>query len=305
MLRRPSDLFSNHTKLLVVSATAALAAGYFAPGYFARGYFALGRSDQSGEVAGTQQLTVDVPTLEFLPSRQSEAPSAKARVFAVEGQAEPEVQSASPEQSGRLKIRPSESGVDAGPPLPETGKQLFAASRSDPTCFPSASAVRQNHPGQWPSWTLRAPGHEGTKCWYSTSRTIIGDEAASAKALRSRIEPSVWLRRHRCRWRCAWDIKPAGSGIDAGPPLPESGKQLFAVSGHDATCFPSASAVRQNNPGGWPFWTLRAPGHDGTKCWYAVTQTTADDHSSEMVSRKEAAGTTEKLGSPTALFGVQ
>jgi len=169
LLRRPSDLFSNHTKLLIASATA-LAAGYLAPGYLAPGYLALGRSDQSGEVAATQQLTVDVPTLEFLPLRQSEAPSAKARVPAVEGQAAPEVQSASPEQSGRLEIRPTESGVDARPPLPETGKQLFAASRSEPTCFRSASAVRQNNPGQWPSWTLRAPGHEGSKCWYSTSR---------------------------------------------------------------------------------------------------------------------------------------
>src|SRR5262249_11710526 len=93
------------------------------------------------------------------------------------------------------------------------------------------------------------------------------------------------------------DIKPAESGIDAGPPpaLPESGKQLFAAGGHDSACFPSASAVRQNNPGGWPSWTLRAPGHEGTKCWYAVTRTTANDHSSEM----EAGGTTEKFGSPT------
>jgi hypothetical protein len=40
------------------------------------------------------------------------------------------------------------------------------------TCFASASAVRQSHPEAWPSWTLRALGHEGAKCWYPTSRTF-------------------------------------------------------------------------------------------------------------------------------------
>jgi hypothetical protein len=43
------------------------------------------------------------------------------------------------------------------------------------TCFASASAVRQHHPEAWPSWTLRARGHEGTKCWYPTTRTLAHD----------------------------------------------------------------------------------------------------------------------------------
>src|SRR5271169_1550374 len=43
---------------------------------------------------------------------------------------------------------------------------LFASFAGASSCLPSASAVRQEHPGSWPSWTLRAPGHEGTKCWY-------------------------------------------------------------------------------------------------------------------------------------------
>ena len=46
---------------------------------------------------------------------------------------------------------------------------------SDSTCFASASAVRRNHPEAWPSWTLRALGHEGTKCWYPTTRTLAHD----------------------------------------------------------------------------------------------------------------------------------
>ena len=38
------------------------------------------------------------------------------------------------------------------------------------TCYPSASAVRQEHPQAWPSWTMRALGHEGTRCWYPGTR---------------------------------------------------------------------------------------------------------------------------------------
>jgi hypothetical protein len=43
------------------------------------------------------------------------------------------------------------------------------------TCFASASAVRRDHPEAWPSWTLRALGHEGMKCWYATTRTLAHD----------------------------------------------------------------------------------------------------------------------------------
>jgi len=50
---------------------------------------------------------------------------------------------------------------------------LFASFAGASSCLPSASAVREEHPGSWPSWTLRAPGHEGTKCWYPTTRTGV------------------------------------------------------------------------------------------------------------------------------------
>jgi hypothetical protein len=69
-------------------------------------------------------------------------------------------------------------------PLPQGVPQSTGAkgieSRVEPeitnsTCFASASAVRQDHPDAWPSWTLRALGHEGTKCWYPTTRTLAHD----------------------------------------------------------------------------------------------------------------------------------
>jgi hypothetical protein len=94
------------------------------------------------------------------------------------------------------------------------------------------------------------------------------------------------------------NIKPT----DAKPPqtLPERGKQLSAASRHDASCFPSASVVLQNHPGGWPTWTLRAPGHEGTMCWYAAARPRGSDHRlrvsdprSEKTPEKEVVGTTE------------
>ncbi len=79
------------------------------------------------------------------------------------------------------------------------------------------------------------------------------------------------------------DIEPT----EARPPqtLSERGKQLSAASEHDASCFPSPSAVLQHHPGGWPSWTLRATGHEGTMCWYASARPRARNHRSEMVPR--------------------
>jgi hypothetical protein len=61
--------------------------------------------------------------------------------------------------------------------------------------------------------------------------------------------------------------------------------------------------VRRNHPGGWPSWTFNAPGHEGTKCWYAAPQTAANDRLSET-RRKEIVQTTEKVETPV-LFGLQ
>jgi hypothetical protein len=80
-------------------------------------------------------------------------------------------------------------------------------------------------------------------------------------------------------------------------PSSERGKQLFTASGHDSSCLPSASAVRQNHPGAWPSFTLRAPGHEGTRCWYAATRDTAHNSRRET-PRRERIPTTEEVDSP-------
>jgi hypothetical protein len=53
-------------------------------------------------------------------------------------------------------------------------------------CFSSLEAVRKADPGAWPSWTLRMPGHEGTRCWYPGTRGVAYDpHAKSIAAARS------------------------------------------------------------------------------------------------------------------------
>lgn len=47
------------------------------------------------------------------------------------------------------------------------------------TCLESADAVRRQHPGAWPSFTLRAAGQEGTKCWYPSTRASAHDHRRS------------------------------------------------------------------------------------------------------------------------------
>jgi hypothetical protein len=62
----------------------------------------------------------------------------------------------------------------------EKGKQVSAANQYDASCLPSASAVLRNHPGARPSWTLRAPGHDGTQCWYAAERPRVSDHRPRA-----------------------------------------------------------------------------------------------------------------------------
>jgi hypothetical protein len=82
----------------------------------------------------------------------------------------------------------------------------------------------------------------------------------------------------------AASLQPAARLTEAKAPqtLSEKKKPLSAASGHDTSCFPSASAVLHNNPGGWATWTFRAPGHEGTMCWYAAARHRESDHRSKL-----------------------
>jgi hypothetical protein len=187
LLPRPRDPFSHRTKFLIAIAVAALPAGYFMSRNF----------DRPVDVVVVPQAATDMPPAEFSSAREAEAPSTKAPGITGEGRAEPEAPGitregrAKPEAPGTtgegraepevqtaplsvpLDTKPTKGDIRAQPPqmLPERGRQSFAASGDDSTCLPSASAVQQNYPGAWPSWTLRAPGHENTRCWYPATRT--------------------------------------------------------------------------------------------------------------------------------------
>jgi hypothetical protein len=97
-----------------------------------------------------------------------QSPSAKVGGVAVESRDD----AASLQPAARLNIKPTEARPSE--------KQLSATGAYDPSCFPSASAVLRNHPGSSPSWTLRAPGHEGAKCWRAATRTRESDQTRAS-----------------------------------------------------------------------------------------------------------------------------
>jgi hypothetical protein len=70
------------------------------------------------------------------------------------------------------------------------------------------------------------------------------------------------------------------------------------------TCFSSADQVRQEAPEAWPSWTLRAPGHEGTKCWYATTRRAAHDHQTPVMARTDHAGTNEHFEGDSEVTGL-
>jgi hypothetical protein len=70
-------------------------------------------------------------------------------------------------------------------------------------------------------------------------------------------------------------IKP--TEVRSPQTLPEKGKHPTAASGHEASCLPSATALRDNHQRAWPTSTFRASGHEGTICRYAATRPRGSD----------------------------
>jgi hypothetical protein len=170
-LRQPSNPHSNRTKLLIAVGVVALPACYFI----------FENSDGSIELAVAPQATVDMPPVGFLPSGKSQAPAAIDTN--VESRIEPDVQAAPLEPTAPLDVESTESGIEERPShtLPGRASRSFASSGHDSTCFPSASAARLEHPGGWPSWTLRSPGHQGVRCWYVATRTTAHDHSSEMR----------------------------------------------------------------------------------------------------------------------------
>jgi hypothetical protein len=173
LLRQSRNPLSNGMKSLIAVGVTALPVCYFMFAY----------SDGSIELAVAPQVSLNIPPVEFFPSREARAPTAVDTN--VESQIEPDVHTAPWQPTAPSDVKSAKSGIEARPSHTLLGKEnrSFARSGHDPSCFPSASAVRLEHPGGWPSWTLRAPGHEGARCWYIATRTAVHDHRSEMRRM--------------------------------------------------------------------------------------------------------------------------
>jgi hypothetical protein len=91
--------------------------------------------------------------------------------------------------SGPTDQLPQEGGATEVLDLQTTRPNTEAEEQSPAglTCYASALAVRQNAPDAWPSWTLHAPGHEGTRCWHATTRASVHDRRAELPPKRQKV----------------------------------------------------------------------------------------------------------------------
>jgi hypothetical protein len=191
MLRRPTDPRAIRTKFLIPIALAALPAGCL--------FF--GDSDPPVNVAVVPQVTANPLSAEFSALQEAKAPLSKstditiksridpAVMGTIESPMEPKVHFAPFWPTVPLDIKPTANGIEAGPPPQKEGQSLAPSQDASP-CFPSASAVRQNYPEGRPSWTLRAPGHEGTRCWYPAKQTAPDTRAKETLQTKEEIEVS-------------------------------------------------------------------------------------------------------------------
>jgi hypothetical protein len=107
---------------------------------------------------------------------------------------------------------------------------VFASSDANAfVCLPSAEAVRQQDSAAWPSWTLRAHGFEGTKCWYASTRGAAHDH----RTVQSREPASAVIN-------APPELEPASAAINA-PLEPEP---VSAVSGKPPEPEVTGSATR-------------------------------------------------------------
>jgi hypothetical protein len=197
MLRRPSDPRAIRTKFLIPIAVAVLPAGCL--------FF--GDSDPPVNVAVVPQVTANTLSAEFSPPQEAKAPLSKSTVskstdITIKSGVEPVVMGSTLESlmeprvpiapfwpTVPLDIKPTENGIEARPPPQKEGQSLAPSQDASP-CFPSASAVRRNYPEGRPSWTLRAPGHEGTRCWYPTKQTAPDTRAKETLPTKEELEVS-------------------------------------------------------------------------------------------------------------------
>jgi hypothetical protein len=118
-------------------------------------------------------------------------------------------------------------------------------------------------------------------------QTLSARERSAATAAASTVPASLHQGWQETRPTALLDVRNA-------KPVTEVEGQPLAGS----TCYPSALAVTQDHPDTWPAWTLRAPGHEGMRCWHAATRAAVHDRRTEALRKKPRAGTPDDPGSP-------
>jgi hypothetical protein len=117
------------------------------------------------------------------------------------------------------------------------------------------------------------------------------DRCAHAKAIGQSRGPAFFAGRRAGNWLVG---------------LLVTGLLTLAVNSVNAAsfdCLSSAAAVREADPKAWPTWTLRAPGHEGSKCWYAATRSAGRDHQQEITIKRPTLDTEEALAAPQDTYG--
>jgi hypothetical protein len=187
----------------------------------------------------------------------------------------------------------------AAPPAPSAGKLKATSFELDAVGQNNAATTIGADRKPTPRSTDQiAIGQEQEETTRNTDQTPISvDQATATKTSKITVESQG----------DGASLQSAARLTEARPSqtLAEKAKPLSATSGHDGSCFASASAVQQNHPGASPTWTMRARGHEGTMCWYAAARPRGSDRRSEKLPReKETVGTAEhELFAPVASQG--
>jgi hypothetical protein len=171
---------------------------------------------------------------------------------------------------------------------------VFLTNARAVECFSSAEAVRQQQPEAWPSWTLRAPGHEGAKCWYATTRGTAHQHPTGALAL----PPAATVDEVRSRAEVTVEVE-APSRVESTSP-PRNADQVAMIP--FTTAIAAAAIADVSDP--TPTAMNTDLGVRGGEVNQSVAELPRDRLSSQSSIARGPAPTTDPASSAPALLAV-
>ena len=182
------------------------------------------------------------------------------------------------------------------------------------SCLSSASAVRREHPGAWPSWTLRGRGHQGVKCWYPTTRTTARNHRHEMALKKNSVEARKLQSTLGENRRSGSSSNPLAETNGLGWPLASSARQIGTTPIPETSSFADrfAAAIRQ---GGRrqspliqimidPIGSARVPSvtDAGVASW---TPTDKEDTSEKLVALDPSVATGDDKPAPLELHMIE